>query len=140
MPVLTYLTVQVKRQPAIQRRIVRLHGIHALLQLCRPARTVFGYCQVGHADVEQVRAFELQVAKIQRTIARIVKDRDFDAMRAVRRRSFRTARIASKLPCGSTGIWRPATQTVWPAGMPLPRTFTVPLPSGICWRARSFSP
>src|SRR6516225_1590720 len=85
MPVLTYLTVQVKRQPAIQRRIVRLHGIHALLQLCWPARTVFGYCQVGHADVEQVRAFELQVAKIQRTIARIVQDRDFDAMRAVRK-------------------------------------------------------
>jgi len=30
---------------------------------------------------------------------------------------------AAKLPFGSTGIWRPATQTVWPAVMPLPCTF-----------------
>src|SRR3989454_6314317 len=84
-PVLTHLAVQVKRQPAIQRRIVGLSSILALLQLCRPARTVLGYRQVGNADVEQVRAFELQVAKIQRAVARIVEDRDLDAMRAGRK-------------------------------------------------------
>src|SRR5512146_1807621 len=38
---------------------------------------------------------------------------------------------AANLPCGSTGTWRPATHTVWPAGMPLPCAVTVPLPSGI---------
>src|SRR5258708_16212794 len=57
----------------------------SLLQLCRPARAVLRYRQVGNADVEQVRAFELQVAKIQRAVARIVEDRDFDAMRAGRK-------------------------------------------------------
>src|SRR4030095_8554943 len=57
----------------------------ALLQLCRPARAVLGYCQVGHTNVEQVRAFELQVAKIQRAVTSIVEDRDFDAMRAGRK-------------------------------------------------------
>src|SRR4030095_2999564 len=57
----------------------------ALLQLCRPARAVLGYCQVGNANVEQVRAFELQVAKIQRAVTSIVEDRDFDAMRAGRK-------------------------------------------------------
>src|SRR6266699_506238 len=56
--------------------------ILALLQLCRCARAVLGYRQVGNADVEEVRAFELQVAKIQRAVASIVEDRDFDAMRA----------------------------------------------------------
>src|SRR5260370_10197885 len=81
-PVLMHISVQVKRQPAIQRRIVGLLNIRALLQLRRPARTVLGYRQVGNADVEEVRAFELQVAKIQRAVARIVEDRDFDAMRA----------------------------------------------------------
>src|SRR6266487_333159 len=56
--------------------------ILALLQLCRCAHAVLGYRQVGNADVEEVRAFELQVAKIQRAVASIVEDRDFDAMRA----------------------------------------------------------
>src|SRR5260370_7191606 len=81
-PVLMHISVQVKRQPAIQRRIVGLLNIRALLQLRRPARTVLGYRQVGNADVEEVRTFELQVAKIQRAVASIVEDRDFDAMRA----------------------------------------------------------
>src|SRR5262249_62049630 len=54
-------------------------------QLSRPAHTVLGYRQVGHADVEQVLGFELQVAKIQRAVARIVEDRNFDAMRARRK-------------------------------------------------------
>src|SRR5712671_2909931 len=84
-PVLTHLAVQVKRQPSIQRRIVGLLNIRALLQLRRPARTVLGYRHVGNADVEEVSPFELQVAKIQRAVARIVEDRDFDAMRAGRK-------------------------------------------------------
>src|SRR5262249_62371892 len=80
-PVLTHIAVHIKRQPAIQGGIVRVWIILALLQLCRCARAVLGYRQVGNADVEQVRAFELQVAKIQRAVASVVEDRDFDAMR-----------------------------------------------------------
>src|SRR5215813_8781664 len=101
MPVLTHLTVHVKRQPAIQRRIVGLYRIHALLQLCWPAHTVLGYRQVGHADVEQVLAFEFQVTKIQRAVARIVEDRNFDAMCARRENLLRSElalRVDRNLP------------------------------------------
>ncbi|HZF73004.1 MAG TPA: hypothetical protein VEZ51_06210, partial [Gemmatimonadaceae bacterium] len=59
--------------------------ILTFLQFCRGARAVLRYRQVGNADVEQVRAFELQVAKIQRAVARIIEDRDFDAMRSGRK-------------------------------------------------------
>ncbi len=59
--------------------------ILALLQLCRSACAVLGYRKIGNADVEEVRAFELQVPKIQRAVASIVEDCDFDAMHAGRK-------------------------------------------------------
>src|SRR6266498_578576 len=96
MPVLTHLAVQVECQPPIQRRVVRLLSILALQQFCRPARTVLGYRQVGNTDVEQVRALELQVTKIQRAVARIVEDGDFDGMCACRENLFR-GKIAPRI-------------------------------------------
>ena len=79
------LAVHVERQPAIQRRIVGLRSVLALQQIDRPARAVLGQREVGDADVEEVSALELQVAKIQRAVARIVEHRDFDRMRAGRK-------------------------------------------------------
>ena len=79
------LAVHVERQPATQQRIVGLPSVLALQQIDRPVRAVLGQREVGDANVEEVFALELQVAKIQRAVARIVEHRDFDGMRAIRK-------------------------------------------------------
>src|SRR5881397_489098 len=84
-PALAGLAVHVERQPAIQRRIVGLRCVGPLQQTYRSARAVPGQGEIGDADVKEVSALELQVAKIQRAVTRIVEHRDFNRMRAVRK-------------------------------------------------------
>src|SRR4051812_34914743 len=83
MPALADLAVHEECQSAIQRRIIGLQSVLTLQQIYRPA--VLGYGDVGDADVEEVSALELQVAKIQRAVAHIVEHRDFDRMHAGRK-------------------------------------------------------
>jgi hypothetical protein len=47
---------------------------------------------------------------------------------------------ATKLPLVSTGTGLPATHTVWPGGIALPRTVTEPLASGMLRSASVLSP
>src|SRR5439155_1594986 len=54
-------------------------------QTYRSARAVAGQGDIGDADVKEGFALELQVAKIQRAVTRIVEHRDFNRMRAVRK-------------------------------------------------------
>src|SRR5437868_13347466 len=78
MPAITDSAVHEECQPAIQR-IVGLQSVLALQRICRPA--VRRYREVGHTDVEEVSALELQIAKIQRAVASIVGHGDFDRVR-----------------------------------------------------------
>src|SRR5437868_217748 len=82
MPAITDSAVHEECQPAIQR-IVGLQSVLAMQRICRPA--VRRYREVGHTDVEEVSALELQIAKIQRAVASIVEHRDFDRVRASRK-------------------------------------------------------
>jgi len=50
---------------------------------------ICGQCDVGSADVEEVFALELEVAKIQRTVTRDIEHSHFDGMRAIRKNLFR---------------------------------------------------
>src|SRR5437762_11118535 len=82
MPAVADPAIHEERQTAI-KQIIGLQSVLALQRICRPA--VRGYREVGHTDVEEVSALELQIAKIQRAVAPIVEHRNFDRVRASRK-------------------------------------------------------
>src|SRR5262245_27553594 len=89
-PAIENLPVYVERQAAIDSRIVRLCSVLTLQQIDRPARAVLGHRQVCNADIKEVSALELQIPKIERTVACGVDYADFDSMRTIGQDLFRS--------------------------------------------------
>ena len=83
-PVLAELAVDVEREATVGRGIEVARCIRTLQRLGRAVRARLGERDVRHADVEPVVALELEVAQVQRAVARVVEQGHFDRVCAVR--------------------------------------------------------
>src|SRR5262245_48534495 len=79
------LAAHVERQPSVHRRIERLRSVCTLQQTYRAGRPVLGERDVGDADIEEISAFELEVAQVKGAVAGIVQGRHFDGVHTVRK-------------------------------------------------------
>ena len=83
-PLLTKFAIDEKCQAAIEVGFEIVVSIFALQQFSRAVDRALGIGHVGHADVEPVILFELQVAQVQFSATIRVHDRNFDRVRAFR--------------------------------------------------------
>ena len=87
-PVLAKLAVDEECQAAVNVRLEVVIAVLALQQISRSIDRVLGDRQVGHANVEPIVLFQLEVTQVKLAGAFGIQHRHFDGVRAVRQDFF----------------------------------------------------